>query len=79
MEDGIMTAQQSSVSESDQPVSSASSEETIKQEGTDLRQMVSEAAYFIAEHRGFEGGNMDEDWYLAEAEIEAKLSKELPH
>jgi len=74
-----MTAQQSSLSKSDQPVSSASNEETIKQEGTDLRQKVSEAAYYIAEHRGFEGGKMDEDWYLAEVEIEAKLSKEMPH
>jgi len=72
-----MTAQQSSSSEkSDQPISS---KEAIKYEGEDLRQMIAEAAYFRAESRGFEGGNMDEDWYLAEAEIEAKLSKDKPH
>jgi hypothetical protein len=45
----------------------------------DIRQMIAEAAYYHAEHRGFQGGNMDDDWRLAEAEIEAKLSEEQPH
>ena len=32
-------------------------------------QMVAQAAYFRALARGFEGGNADDDWYAAEAEI----------
>lgn len=45
----------------------------------DVRQMIAEAAYFHAEHRGFQGDGMDDDWFLAEAEIEAMLSKEQAH
>jgi hypothetical protein len=41
--------------------------------------MIAEAAYFHAEHRGFQGDNMDNDWFIAEAEIEELLSKEQPH
>lgn len=33
-------------------------------------QMIAEAAYFRAMTRGFEGGNPDDDWYTAKAEIE---------
>jgi hypothetical protein len=47
--------------------------------GENIRQMIAEAAYFHAEHRGFQGGSMDDDWFLAEAEIEAMLSEEQPH
>jgi len=45
----------------------------------DRRRMIAEAAYYQAEHRNFTGGNINEDWYLAEAEIDAALSKSKPH
>lgn len=48
--------------------------ETVLQ-GEDYYQMVSEAAYYQAEKRGFVPGNEMEDWVAAEAEIEA-LQKE---
>jgi hypothetical protein len=35
--------------------------------------MISEAAYYLAEHRGFYGGNPDSDWILAEQEIDKIL------
>lgn len=38
------------------------------------RQMVAEAAYFIAEHRGFDGGDPMRDWLAAEAEIDRLLA-----
>ncbi|MBI1425139.1 MAG: DUF2934 domain-containing protein [Gammaproteobacteria bacterium] len=38
-------------------------------------QMISEAAYFIAEKRGFAGGNPAEDWLKAENEIDKRLSQ----
>jgi hypothetical protein len=38
------------------------------------RAMVSEAAYFYAEHRGFEPGHELEDWLAAEDQIRATLS-----
>jgi len=43
----------------------------------DLRiQMVSVAAYFIAEKRSFLGGCAEDDWYAAEAEIDRRLAQE---
>lgn len=44
---------------------------------SDLRaEMVSVAAYFIAQRRGFTGGCAEDDWYAAEAEIDRRLAKE---
>lgn len=37
-------------------------------------QMISTAAYFLAERRGFSGGYEMQDWISAEFEIDAKLS-----
>ena len=37
-------------------------------------QMITEAAYLIAEQRGFEGGHEMDDWLQAEAEIDARFS-----
>ncbi len=37
------------------------------------RQMVSEAAYFLAERHGFNGGDPVADWLQAEAEVDAAL------
>jgi hypothetical protein len=37
--------------------------------------MVSTAAYFQAEARGFEGGSADEDWYQAEALLREQLAQ----
>ncbi len=43
------------------------------------RLMIAEAAYYIAEQRGFAAGNHVEDWLLAEKQIDATLSaKVLP-
>lgn len=39
------------------------------------REMVSEAAYFLAEHRGFNGGDPVADWLRAEAEVDARLGE----
>jgi hypothetical protein len=36
--------------------------------------MIAEAAYYKAEHRGFAGGNPEQDWWEAEKEIEALLA-----
>ncbi|MFI4885701.1 MAG: DUF2934 domain-containing protein [Steroidobacterales bacterium] len=36
--------------------------------------MIGEAAYYIAERRGFDQGRDVEDWLLAEREIDAALS-----
>lgn len=43
------------------------------------RHMIAEAAYYHAERRGFQGGSIDEDWFLAEAEIDTLLSGKKPH
>lgn len=37
--------------------------------------MVTEAAYYIAEHRGFAEGSPLEDWSAAAAQIDAMLSR----
>jgi len=36
---------------------------------------VAVAAYYLAEHRGFKGGDPVADWLAAEAEIEAALNE----
>ncbi|MCC7059004.1 MAG: DUF2934 domain-containing protein [Burkholderiaceae bacterium] len=38
------------------------------------RQWVAEAAYYIAERRGFHGGSPEDDWSRAEAEIALLLA-----
>lgn len=40
--------------------------------------MISEAAYFRAEHRSFGGGDPVQDWLTAEAEIDSWLSYDRP-
>jgi hypothetical protein len=35
--------------------------------------MISEAAYFLAEKRGFSGGNPCDDWIQAESQVDAIL------
>jgi hypothetical protein len=46
----------------------------LKRISAQLReQMISESAYFKAEDRGFSGGDPEQDWLLAEAEIDAAL------
>lgn len=37
--------------------------------------MVAEAAYYLAERRGFVGGDPERDWREAEAEIDALLNR----
>lgn len=36
--------------------------------------MIAEAAYYIAEQRGFNGGDSVRDWLLAENEIDRRLA-----
>lgn len=43
----------------------------------DRHQMIAEAAYYHAEHRGFQGGSVEEDWLIAETEIDNMLSNEM--
>lgn len=38
--------------------------------------MVAEAAYYIAQRRGFVGGDPNADWAAAEAEVDALLKQE---
>jgi len=42
----------------------------------DREHMVSEAAYFIAENRGFAEGNSEQDWYDAEKRIDKFLDEQ---
>lgn len=44
-----------------------------KGNGLDREGMISVAAYFRAEHRGFGGGDTLTDWLAAEAEIDEML------
>ena len=42
--------------------------------------MISEAAYFASEHKGFECGHELQDWLCAESQIDAAIARgELPH
>jgi hypothetical protein len=39
------------------------------------QRLIAQAAYIKAEQRGFSGGSPEQDWLLAEAEIDAMLMK----
>lgn len=41
--------------------------------------MIAEAAYYIAERRGFAPGNPEQDWYEAEAQVDRALGASTPH
>lgn len=41
----------------------------------DRERMVSEAAYFLAEQRGFAGGDPLQDWLQAEQQVDATLQQ----
>ncbi|MBU2720956.1 DUF2934 domain-containing protein [Acidithiobacillus ferridurans] len=40
----------------------------------DRQRMIAERAYYLAEARGFAGGDCQADWYAAESWIDAHLS-----
>jgi hypothetical protein len=40
----------------------------------ELHAQISEAAYFLAEQRGFEPGYEERDWLAAEAQVKARLA-----
>ena len=42
----------------------------------DRDNMIAEAAYFIAENRGFSGGDTEQDWYEAENKIDRFLDEQ---
>lgn len=46
-------------------------------ESMNRQQMIAVAAYYRAEHRGFDGGDPLADWLDAEAEIDEMLGKSL--
>jgi len=50
------------------------SEKTSKIDASQRHNMISEAAYYIAEKNGFEGSSMHDDWLSAEQEIDEKWS-----
>ena len=47
--------------------------------GERRQQMIAEAAYYLAEHRGFQGDGALQDWLQAEAEIDHRLGEMPPH
>jgi len=51
----------------------------LKATSAQLRErMISEAAYFKAENRGFAAGDPAQDWLEAEAEVDANLIRTKP-
>ncbi len=59
-------------------VESAAGQQTRAITPEERYRMIAEAAYFLAEKRGFVGGDVAEDWLAAEAEIDRilQLTKE---
>lgn len=43
------------------------------------QRLIAEAAYYLAESRGFQGGDPAQDWLQAEAAIDLKLKKGAMH
>ena len=42
----------------------------------DREQYIAEAAYYLAEHRSFEGGDPEQDWFEAEDQIDLILAEQ---
>ena len=52
--------------------------EGVTQVGPELRhEMITTAAYYIAEHRGFAPGHEHDDWYRAEVAVDEQLARML--
>lgn len=64
-------------SASDQSNNTPNVQSDIAPSQDERRRMVAEAAYFRAEHDAFQGGDADNDWYRAEAEIDALYTKKI--
>lgn len=55
---------------------SGNTDHKAAQHHDDHHEQIAIAAYFLAEHRGFKGGDPVADWLVAEAEINAGLDKD---
>lgn len=49
---------------------------SLGREAEDRRRMISEAAYYLAEKRNFQGGDPMDDWLRAESEIDKAMMVE---
>ncbi len=59
-------------SKTDKGVSIKATENTVTPE--ERHHMIAEAAYFRAEHRAFQGVNLEQDWLESEVEIDNLLA-----
>lgn len=59
-------------SKTDEEVSIKAPENTVIPE--ERHHMIAEAAYFRAEHRAFQGANLERDWLESEVEIDNLLA-----
>jgi hypothetical protein len=55
------------------PVVKTAADTAAEPAAAELSEMISQAAYYRAEKRGFEPGLEAEDWEQAEAEVKARL------
>lgn len=61
-----------------QPLGSASPMSSLCMERSMRHELIAQAAYFRAQHRGFEPGHELEDWQLAQAEVDLALQVDGP-
>ena len=54
-------------------ITSSENTETSELSDQDRYQMIAEAAYYNAELREFKNGDPEQDWYLAEEQIDQQL------
>lgn len=55
------------------PPATARGQSPVETTAEQRLRMIAEAAYYLAERRGFQGGDPTEDWLQAEAEIDHRL------
>ena len=73
------TAKHSSLEIAASPASPAQVGKSAAITAEQRQHMIAEAAYYLAEHRGFNSGDPSQDWLEAEAEIERRLKAAPPH
>lgn len=57
-----------------QPVSAQSGSQ-VPISSEERHRMIAEAAYCLAEQRGFQGGSPEQDWLEAEAQVERMINR----
>ena len=74
----VKPAESTSMAKSEAPAKAAAAKPAVTKPAlspAERMKMIAEAAYYLAQKRGFSGGNEVSDWVAAEKQVDTLLSK----